>query len=130
MEIDEIKEIIEKSKLVVFNDNEIEIINKESFTGLPHIILNLEENKIIFTTDTPNYIYKDLENTLEILFNKFGVDNFEIIIHHHEGKFHDKNIILKLRNKSPNEIAKIIKFIQDNFYKVKKWFFDAIPKTK
>lgn len=117
---DEIGQIIEKAKSenrkeIIFGTDVIVIEN--GYGGLVYAYVFLGKNMVEFTTDVPDFKFNngDLELALEKLFSKFGIDKFEIKIHHHKGDFHDKDVrfILDRSDKLPE----VIKYILQNFYK-------------
>lgn len=110
MKIEEIEKALENKGKIIFGFEP---------EGLREIWI--EDDKIEFTSDTRDYKMNDrFEEVLETLFSKFGVYKFEINMHHHEGKAHDKDISFKI-NKPVSEKAKIIQFIMNNFYDNDSW---------
>lgn len=111
MELSEIKKALASEGKIIFGYDP---------KGLQDIWV--EKNKITFSTDTIAYIMDaKLEETLDILFNKFKVSKFEINMHNHKGKINDKDISLLLISKSVNHKAEIVKFIMDTFYNYDSW---------
>ena len=128
MKLEEIKQILESNNKMFFGPKKYSKTEKGKYPGLPYIIVNVKEKTITFTTDTMDYsMPKKLEEAMEKLFSKFGVNDYKVQFHIHKGDFHDKDVILKLHDiegvQDSAEIPEMIKFIQDNFYKVDKWDF-------
>lgn len=114
MELEQIKQILKENKKVVFAP-----------PGLFHITVDTESKTITFTTDTPDCLIESgkLEEALEKLFAEFGIKDYKIEFHNHKGKWHDKDIIFKLEN--IKKMPRIVKFIQDNFYKTENWVYEV-----
>jgi len=126
MELEELRQILKENDEVVFGPRESSEKERGNYLGLPYI--TVKDKTIRFTSDTLDYgMSKKLEEALEILFSKFGVTNYEIQIHIHNGDWHDKDIILHLQDiegvQDSEEMPEIVKFIQDTFYKECDWDF-------
>lgn len=109
MELKIINQTLKKNKTIIFG-----------YKGSFYMKIDVNNKTIMFTTDTTNYIMpKKLEEVMEKLFKNFEITNFNVQLHAHIGDWHDKDIILKLKNE--NKISEVVKFIQDNFYNNTNW---------
>lgn len=131
MELKEINKILKENNKVVFGPIELSKKVRDNYFDKPYlyyITVNVKEKTIMFTSDAPDYtMHKKLEEAMETLFSKFGVTNYKIQFHIHKGDWHDKDIILQLKDieeiQNSDVISEVIKFIQDNFYKDCNWHF-------
>lgn len=125
MELHKIREVLEKSKLIVFGPGYQEIVKEGGYKGSPCVFVDINSKTIKFTSDIQDYtMRKKLEEVLEMLFKEFGIDEYIVQFHHHKGEHHDKDIILKME--TIEKFPEIIKFIKDNFYKVDEWNFAVL----
>lgn len=115
-----------KNKKIAFGPKENKKKALGEYLGLQYIQVNTEKKQISFTTDTLDYsMSHKLEEALEMLYNEFGIVNYIIDIHIHKGKWHDKDIIIQMKDidnvQNIEEMPEVIKFIQDHFYNVSEW---------
>ena len=122
LELDKLSEIIEKarkeSRVEMIIGNEVETLT-EGYGGLLYVIISIKNKTVEFTTDVPDYIWErgDLERTLEHIFSKLGIYRFAINLHHHKGKFHDKDINFSFEKY--DDLPKIIEYVLETCYKSK-----------
>ncbi|MFH1211573.1 MAG: hypothetical protein V1659_01450 [Candidatus Woesearchaeota archaeon] len=131
MDIEEIKEILKAHSKVAFGPKEYSESKSGSNLGLRYITVDTKEKTIMFTSDTMDYkMSRKLEQCMEQLFSRFGITDYKVQIHIHKRDWHDKDIVLQLKDiegiQDSEEMPEIIKFIQDKFYKVKEWDFEVL----
>ena len=130
MQLEKIKQLVELKKNLVFGPKANSKGDSGNYLGMPYIEISVKDKTIQFTTDTSDYTMgRKLELALEQLFAEFGVTDYNILVHIHKGIWHDKDIILKLHDirgiQDSDEMAEIIKFVMDNFYKNDLWDFNG-----
>jgi len=59
-----------------------------------------------------------IEEAIDLISTNINIFNFQITVHKHPGKLHDKDLQFKV-----DEMAKAIKFIMDNFFGKVNWKF-------
>ena len=130
-----IKSVLEKNKKVIFSPDP---------EALHYIWVDVPTFKVTFTTDTPDYKEENLEDILEEFYAKFYVTRFQVEMHIHKGKKHDKSVTLELITNTElaklaeiikgidisnlsdlDRMAKVIHFTMNKFYEIDNWKYKA-----
>lgn len=96
---------------------------KDADFGLLYIEINLSNNSITFTTDTPDYKGpKSVDEIMQELYDNFDIFSFNILIHSSLSKSYDKDISLSLKKVPKKQLTEktlnIIEFILENYFDV------------
>ncbi len=113
MKIKDIKNILNKKKKVIFSP-------APDLVKTIKVNLKLKKGRIIFTTDTTDYLMAGrLEEVLEEINGNFRISNFEINIDHEKDRMNNKEVTILLKNKKL--APEIVIFLMDNYYKELSW---------